>query len=642
MKLMFNFRTVQALALCPILLASACARTSSPAPAEAADGSDPQRLVALVDYIGGDYEAAVEGAGRIRDSSEYDEQVRFAADIQTLGRGLLKDAAPGDSLLIRLAEVESLVARQAAPDEVARACRLAREEAVARFQIRTMPRERPNLQRAQELFALGCSECHGANGNADTPRARKLDPHPARFKDPARLGLLSPYRVYNALTFGVPGTAMASFDALSPTDRWSLAFFVFRLGHEGEAEAGPVAMTLADLAVRTDQDILDALRQEAHPFPEAGLVHARREAVFAEPPTGVGVDRTRAMLRQAVLAFAAGRAGEADRLVIDAYLQGFEPLEPRLRAKDASGTRDVEGAFRDLRVAMARGETADRVRAQATALEGRIGRVAGEKAALMPFLAAFLIYLREGIEAALLVAALLAGLRKLGRTDAARYIHAGWLLALPAGLLTFFVLDRAVSLGADQRELVEAVVGLLAAAVLFSVSFWLISKAESRHWMAYLKTRLEVGLSRRNLTMLSGLAFLAVYREAAETVLFTQALLLESEAARPQVLLGAGAGLLAVLLLAFLMSRTVVRLPLGPFFAASSLLLCALAVSFAGSGIFELVAAGYLRPRPVPFPEIHWMGIHPDLTGLGVQLVIVLVIAGAGLCTLRRRPLATP
>ena len=69
-------------------------------------------------------------------------------------------------------------------------------------------------------------------------------------------------------------------------------------------------MTLADLAVRTDQDILEVLRHEAHPSPEKGLVHARREAAFTEPPTGVGIDRTRAMLRQAVAAFAAGRPGK--------------------------------------------------------------------------------------------------------------------------------------------------------------------------------------------------------------------------------------------------------------------------------------------------------------------------------------------
>jgi high-affinity iron transporter len=160
--------------------------------------------------------------------------------------------------------------------------------------------------------------------------------------------------------------------------------------------------------------------------------------------------------------------------------------------------------------------------------------------------------------------------------------------------------------------------------------------------MAFLKERLEAGLSKRSLFVLSGLAFLAVYREAAETALFTQALLLEAEGHHGQVYLGAGAGLVVVGLLAYVMNRTVVRLPLGPFFAVSSLLLCALAVSFAGSGIFELVAAGYLPPRPVPFPEVPLLGIHPDLTSLLVQLVIVLVIGGAGVATLRRRPAAAP
>jgi high-affinity iron transporter len=97
-----------------------------------------------------------------------------------------------------------------------------------------------------------------------------------------------------------------------------------------------------------------------------------------------------------------------------------------------------------------------------------------------------------------------------------------------------------------------------------------------------------------------------------------------------------------VLLLATLMNRTVVRLPLGPFFAVSSTLMCALAISFAGAGIYELVAAGYLRPRPVPFPEVPWMGIHPDLTALAVQLTIVTVIAVAAVVTLRRPPEADP
>ena len=183
---------------------------------------------------------------------------------------------------------------------------------------------------------------------------------------------------------------------------------------------------------------------------------------------------------------------------------------------------------------------------------------------------------------------------------------------------------------------------LLASAVLFSVSFWLVSKAESRHWMAYLKRNLEEGITEKRLLVLAGLAFLAVYREAAETVLFLQALLLESPGQRSQVFLGAALGLILVGLLAFAMNRTVLRLPLGPFFAVSGVLLCALAISFAGSGIYTLVASGYLPPKPVPFPEVSVLGIHPDLTGLMVQLVILAVVAGAGLHTMRRRLQAAP
>jgi high-affinity iron transporter len=186
----------------------------------------------------------------------------------------------------------------------------------------------------------------------------------------------------------------------------------------------------------------------------------------------------------------------------------------------------------------------------------------------------------------------------------------------------------------------EAGVALLAAAVLFCVSFWLISKAESRRWTAYLQERVQKGLDSRNLLVLTGLSFLAAYREVAETALFTQALLLDAKGRSAEVWGGAAVGLLCVAAVAFVLNRTVVRLPIAPFFAVSSLLLLGLAVSFTGSGIYELVAAGYLRPRPVALPSLPWLGIHPDLTVLLVQLSIVSVVAAAGLATLRRGTVA--
>ncbi len=619
------------------LVAGGCSLGQAAAPRPVApDGGDAQRLVLLLDYVGGDYGRAVK-EGAVVSQTEYEEQLRFATDASAIAATLLgPGAVPEDPVATKVRAVAGLVQKKAEAEVVAGACHAARDEVVSRFGLRTMPTSRPQLARAEALYSQNCAVCHGPDGRAQTERAKALDPPPASFRDPSRLNLLSPFRVYNALTFGVPGTGMASFDSFPSAERWDLAFYVFRLGHEGERGLAPVGLTLAELAARSDREILQALRSEHHPSPEAGLVHARRETPFTPLPAAAGAEKTRELVRAAVAAHAAGRLADADRVAIDAYLEGFEPLEPQLRARDANATLAIESAFRDLRTALS-GRDAAEVQRRAEILEAGLFKIAESgRATGLPFVAAVLIFFREGIEAALIVAALLAGLRKLGRSNASRYVHLGWLAAVPAGILTWFVFERVLALGMARRELLEAVVALLAASVLFSVSFWMISKAESRHWLAYLKRNLETSLSQRNLMLLASLAFLAVYREAAETVLFTQALLFNAGGQHAQVWLGALAGAVAAAGAAWIMNRSVLRLQLGAFFGVSGVLLCLLAISFAGSGIYGLVQSGFLTPRPIAFPEVAWMGIYPDLTGLLVQFVIVAVIAGAGVSTLRR------
>jgi high-affinity iron transporter len=635
MKSIFKIRHACG-ALAVAVLASGCGRAPQALVPAPPDGGDAQRLVTVLDYVSSDYARAVVPGGTVVSPDEYEEQVKFVGDARALVASALRPASgANDPLVAAVARVEAAVQAKADPTVVARACREAKAEAVARFGLRTVPTETPSLDRARTLYAQSCLPCHGAAGDARTEQAAQLDPRPASFREPARLAALSPYRVYNTLTFGVPGTGMASFESLSPSDRWALAFYVLRLGHEGEPARGPATLSLAEQAVRTDPEIVESLRASGVEDAPRVLAHLRTEAAFREPPASLALERTRDMLRAALVSFEEGRAHEADRRVMDAYLEGFEPLEPRLRARDAEATSAVETGFRDLRVALQRGD-ARAVRATEHDLDRILEGLAKGQRPAVPMLAAFLIYFREGVEAALLVGALLAGVRRLGRADAARYVHLGWMAALPAGVLTWWLASRVLAVRAADRELSEAVIALLAAAVLFSMSFWMIAKVESRRWTGYLRKGLEASLTRRNLALLAFLSFLAVYREAAETVLFTQALILEAPGRPGEVWGGAAAGLVAVLAVAALMSHTVVRLPLGPFFAVSSALMCVLAISFAGAGIYELVAAGYLRPRPVPFPEIAWMGIHPDLTALSVQLTIVTVIAVAAVVTLRR------
>ena len=640
MKMKFNFNIIVAAAV----LLGGCrptppAATAVPAPLR--DGGDVQRLVSLLDYVAADYGGAVRG-GQVIQADEYDEQIRFLADARKIAGELVvarsQSDPASDPLVHGVQGVADLVAAKAEPPAVEQACRTVKASVVERFGLRTAPAGRPSLDRAKELYVQSCTVCHGENGDADTERARALQPPPINFRDADIRAKLSPHRVYNTLTFGISGTSMASFASLSPEDRWSLAFYVLSLAHGDERGGEPLmaAMPLNDLAARSDEEIVAELQAQGHPSPARGLKHLRTVVPFEEPKVATGVAETRVMLERAMAAYAAGRGSDADRLLLDAYLQGFEPMEPHFRTRDPQATDALEKEFHALRASVGRGLPRRDVEEAAAALQRRLTALARPQRALLPFVAALLIYLREGVEAALLVGALLAAVRRLGHSSAARYVHAGWLAALPAGIATWWALDRLLAVGWAERELVEAATALLAAAVLFWVSFWLISKAESRRWMEYLRRGVAESLGRGNSMVLASMAFLAVYREAAETVLFTQVLLQESPDHTRQVWAGAAAGLLATVAFAAVMRLAVLRLPLGPFFSISGILLCLLAVSFAGSGLFDLVSAGYLPPRPVPFPTIPWMGVFPDLNGLVVQALILIVVLGTGAVAMAR------
>jgi high-affinity iron transporter len=340
------------------------------------------------------------------------------------------------------------------------------------------------------------------------------------------------------------------------------------------------------------------------------------------------------MVRKAASLGAAGRTTEADRVVLDAYLQGFEPLEAQISAHDPNRTQSVEIAFRDFRAALV-GRNPALIQKQAGILDELLSRTGSRSGDTLPFVAAFIIYFREGVEAALLVGALLGGVKKLGRSDASRAIHVGWTSALVAGVISWFLFSRLIAIAPSQRALVEAFIGLLAALVLFSVSFWMISKAESRKWMAFLQDQMNRGLGSGRVWSFAGLAFLAVYRECAETILFTEALLIEAVGNPWPVFAGAILGLLGVVLVAIAIRNTFQRLPLPVFFGVSGFLLSLLAVAFAGSSISAFVAAGYLTPRPIAFPSFPMLGIHPDLSSLAVQGVLILLLAMAAIKTLR-------
>ncbi|MGH7790350.1 MAG: FTR1 family iron permease, partial [Candidatus Binatia bacterium] len=261
-----------------------------------------------------------------------------------------------------------------------------------------------------------------------------------------------------------------------------------------------------------------------------------------------------------------------------------------------------------------------------------------ESAVNLAFQSAFII-LREGFEVVLVVGALLAFVRKSGHLHMRAPILWGAATGVIASLLTAYALVQIFHASGAAAEALEGLTMLLAAAVLFFVSYWLISKAEAERWQRYIQGKVQSALATGNVLALVGASFLAVYREGVETVLFYRALLGAAAGQVAPVVAGFGIGAVALAIVYVLYARLGRRLPMRQFFLVTGGLLYYLAVVFAGKGIAELQAAGWVSTTPVRgVPRIDFLGLSPTVETLAAQGVLVLCVLYALTTTLRRAP----
>jgi high-affinity iron transporter len=254
----------------------------------------------------------------------------------------------------------------------------------------------------------------------------------------------------------------------------------------------------------------------------------------------------------------------------------------------------------------------------------------GEGAA---FFGALTITLREGLEIVLLVAALLALVRKRGHPELAKFVHVGWLLAVPAGLCTYWFAGSI--LGGMQREMAEGIAAILAAVVLLGVTHWLLGQLGAKQWVGFLARHINEATSRSTRSAalgVLGFAFVAAYREAFEIVLFFQALVLDAAGAVRDVWLGAGLGLVLLTGIAYGLLRVGQKLKPAPFMLASSIFLALLALVLVGKGVRAFQEAGVVGINGVSgWPELPLLGVFATREGLAAQALLLALLTGSAL-----------
>jgi high-affinity iron transporter len=243
---------------------------------------------------------------------------------------------------------------------------------------------------------------------------------------------------------------------------------------------------------------------------------------------------------------------------------------------------------------------------------------------------AAIILLREGFEALLVVAALLAFLAKSGNADKRKWIWtgggAGILASVGVAVLVNVVFSASTAVGAN-REILEGVTGLFAAAMLIYVSYWMHSKANISSWQRYIRDKSTSALARNSLLSLALIAFLAVFREGAETALFY--LGIAPSIALGDLVLGLAIGAGGLVALGVVMLVFGVRIPIRPFFLVTSLLVYYLAFKFVGAGIHALQVAGIVPATSGSFlPDIGFFGVFPTWETTVVQLALLAAAIG--------------
>ncbi len=612
-----------------------------------------ERLAALVDYVAADYPGAVKD-GKVIAESELAEQQAMLDEADTLLARLPAPArrAAAADLAREVAQLRADFRAHASEQTLSADCRAVHKRLIDDWGLVLAPLAPPDEARAQTVYATACAQCHGADGRADTEQAKKLKPPPVSFLDGERMARISPQLAFHALTFGVNGTGMAAFDTLPASDRWSLAFHVIALRHDGAAARRgaalaarglPIAATATRLGELSDAQ-LDSLLQKNFPDEKDRIdltAWLRKEASFAAAPGG---DFAVARKLLAELGQNASDRSHSRELAIAAYLEGVEPHEAAMRARDRAASDRVERAFFELREVIDSGGSPDQIRGQvartALVLDGAEEHNRGGDS--VPFFAALAIALREGFELSLLIGALLAFVRKSGRREQRRWVHVGWLAAAPAGLATWFAIGAA--LDGARRELTEGILTLVAASMLLFVSHFVLGKLESRRWLKFLEKRTTeaagAGVAGKHSWPLAAVAFVAAYREAIEIVLFFRALALDSPGRKLAIVAGAATGVAILAALVKVMSSLGKRLNPRPVMLVSSALLTAIAISLVGQGVRALQEGGYLHLRPVGLPTVPALGLYPTLEGVSAQLfVLALVLVPAWL---ERRKRALP
>ncbi len=348
------------------------------------------------------------------------------------------------------------------------------------------------------------------------------------------------------------------------------------------------------------------------------------------------VANIKAKIAEAIKTYAAKDVAKAMSDAQDVYFDEFEAsgMENKVGAIDVGLKTKIEGNFGEVVALMKAGVSVERLEQAAdnlgANLDAALEKTSGSSSPWALFVYALTIILREGFEALIIVAAVVAYLLKTGNEKRMSIVYSSLAVAVVLSFVMAWIMNLIFAGAAGQkREVMEGAVMLIAVGLLFYVGFWLLSNAGAKKWSKYIQSHVSESISAGSAKALWWTVFLAVFREGAETVLFYQALIFDAKdaAGYSMIALGFVVGLIVLLVTYYVFKIFAIKIPIKPFFLVTSAIIFYMSIVFVGKGLMEFVEGKIFVPTKIEgFPTIEWLGIYPYYESLVPQAIMIAAL----------------
>ncbi len=559
--------------------------------------------------------------GKIINSAEYEESLIFLEQADSRYQSLV-EKYPGEESSATIEAFKILKEYSQAkkdPGKIRAEINAINKNIQKQFQveIQVIPTQAVSLENGKSIFRSRCVLCHGIEGKGDGPLSSTLDPAPTNLADPKFTGNAEsrPYDNFQVINVGIANTAMVAWaEFLTESEIWDVTYYIRTFSNDDVQLPSPtLEQSSADIETSSgDKNALDTIAE------------------------------ARALLDQSLEQFKGGDVDTAAEMAFDAYMV-YESIESGLVNKRKELGLRLESSFSRYRAEIKRNAPQDLVLGIHKNIHEDLQKAGDVLVENIGFVGLFLqslsIIVREGFEAILIIAALITFLIKSRNEDKVKSIYYGAGIGVVASFITAYVLHEVLKISRVSQEILEGWIMLVAVVALFWVSYWLVTKIEAAKWQSYISGKMRQAVSEGSLFTLGMVAFLSVYREGFETVLFYKALYLYAGPGTGGIIPGFLVGCVLLAGIYYLISKLGMKIPIKWFFAVTSVFLYFMAFVFMGKGLHELQMGEQLSLTAADFaPEISWLGMYPSWETFAGQMVLALAYIVALLYTFVFKP----